>query len=57
MLAANHVMIANGAGIITIPIDFQMEFRKLLIEFYETGDMQKAKEFLYNNCIDGINFK
>lgn len=21
------------------------------------GDMKKAKGFLYNNCIDGINFK
>jgi len=26
MLAGNHVMIANGAGIISIPIEHQREF-------------------------------
>ena len=56
MLAANHVMIANGAGIITIPIKQQNGFRNLLIEFYESGDMENIKAFLYEHCIDGIDF-
>lgn len=56
MLAANHIMIANGAGIITIPIEYQRDFRNLLIKFYESGDMTNIKLFLYEKCIDGIAF-
>lgn len=57
MLAANHVMIANGAGVVTIPIEHQRDFRGLLINFYESGDMVKIKQFLYSKCIDGIVFQ
>ncbi|HZK85236.1 MAG TPA: Fic family protein [Desulfosporosinus sp.] len=56
MLAGNHVMIANGAGIITIPIEHQREFTGFLIEFYETNKLDKITDFLYNKCIDGIPF-
>lgn len=56
MLAANHYMIKNGVGIITIPVELQSEFTKMLIKYYESGDMNKIKTFLYDNCIDGITF-
>ena len=56
MLAGNHVMIANGAGIITVPIEHQREFTGLLIEFYETNKINKISNFFYNKCIDGISF-
>lgn len=57
MLAANHVMIANGAGIISIPIKHQKDFRTLLINFYETDNPNKIKSFIYDKCIDGIDFR
>lgn len=57
MLAANQIMIANGAGIITIPIEYQRNFTSLLIDFYESGNMQKIKNFTYEKCIDGIAFQ
>ena len=56
MLAANHFMIKNGAGIITIPIEIQAQFTKMLVEFYESGEMKQVKNFLYDKCIDGIAF-
>ena len=56
MIAANQIMIQNGKGIISIPIEQQVTFREMLIDFYETDDMCRIKNFLYNNCIDGINF-
>ncbi len=56
MLAGNQVMIANGAGIITIPIEHQREFTGLLIEFYETNKLDKITNFIYDKCIDGIAF-
>lgn len=57
MMAANQVMIQNGAGIISVPIKYQEEFWELLVKFYETNNMDEIKELIYNHCIDGINFK
>ena len=56
MLAGNHVMIANGAGIITIPIEHQRDFTALLIDFYESNKADDINRFIYNKCIDGIAF-
>ena len=56
MLAGNHIMISNGCGIISIPIELQATFTKLLIAFYESNDIGEIKQFLYENCIDGIEF-
>lgn len=57
MLAANQVMIANGAGVITIPIENQRDFTKLLVDFYESNKADAIKDFIYDKCIDGINFE
>ena len=57
MMLANHFMVSKGKGIISIPVEHKEEFKTLLIEFYETNDNSKVKEFVYNCCIDGINFK
>lgn len=56
MLAANKEMIANGQGIISIPVEIIRQFTPLLVEFYETGQPDKIKEFIYKNCIDGLDF-
>lgn len=40
-----------------MPIEFQPEFLKLLIKFYETNDMEYLKKFVYENCIDGIDLR
>ncbi len=56
MLAANKEMIANGQGIISIPVEIIHQFTTLLVSFYETGESSKIKDFLYNNCIDGLEF-
>jgi len=57
MLAANQVMISSGCGIISVPIERQRDFTKMLVEFYESNDMQPLKEFVYDFCIDGIAFE
>lgn len=33
------------------------EFTKMLVEYYETGEMDSLKDFVYENCIDGIDFR
>lgn len=54
MLAANQIMISNGVGIISIPIELQRDFSNLLVKYYETNDMVEIKDFIYNSCIEGI---
>ena len=56
MLAANQVMIQNGCGIISVPIEHQGAFTEMLVRFYETNEMDALKDFVYNNCIDGVDF-
>ena len=57
MLAGNQIMIANGCGVLSVPIEIQPEFTKMLVEYYETGEMDSLKDFVYENCIDGIDFR
>lgn len=53
-LCANQIMIASGAGIITIPVEYQPKFLSLLIDFYETNNQQTIAQFVYEHCIDGL---
>lgn len=54
MLFANKIMIDNGCGIITIAQNLQETFYEKLITYYENGNMKDLKEWIYSNCIDGI---
>jgi hypothetical protein len=51
MLTANHTLIAHGAGILSIPVEKVETFSRLLIAYYETGDMSDVKQFIYDECI------
>ena len=55
MMIANKEMIVNGCGVISIPNEKIKSFYELLINFYETNNMEKIKNFVYENCIDGLN--
>jgi hypothetical protein len=55
MLAANKEMISNGLGIISIHVELIPQFTPLLIQYYETGENDTVKTFIYDNCIDGMN--
>lgn len=55
MLFANKIMIDNGCGIITIAQDIQPTFYEKLIKFYESGDNTDLKQWIYDNCIDGLD--
>ena len=55
MLFANKIMIDNGLGIISIAQEHQPTFYEKLIKFYETGDNEDLKKWLYETSIDGID--
>jgi hypothetical protein len=54
MLAANRVMIASGAGVISIPPQMLPNFVRELTAYYRSNDMSSVKRFVYENCIDGM---
>ena len=56
MLIGNKIMIENGQGIISVAQKDIKEFYKLLVSYYETNDKTEIKQFLYDNCIDGMKF-
>lgn len=56
-IAANKIMIENGCGIIKVPDNRLEEFTVLLSDFYSTNNKEKLKQFIFDNCIDGIVFE
>ncbi|MEE1074730.1 MAG: death-on-curing protein [Acutalibacteraceae bacterium] len=54
LVAANKILINAGAGMLTIKENNMQQFNELLVDFYNTGNPDKVKEFLYNNAIEGI---
>ena len=56
-ICANKIMIENGCGIIKVPDNKLKDFTVLLSEFYSTNSKEKIKQFLFDNCIDGIVFR
>ncbi len=53
-LIANKILIENGIGILQIPNLLVEVFRKLLLEYYETCDMENIYMFMLENCIRGV---
>lgn len=56
-IAANKILISAGEGILTIRDTQLMEFNRRLLEYYDTGDAAVIDLWLYENCIDGIEFE
>jgi len=54
MTLANKILIAAGAGFLTITDKYMERFNTLLVEYYHTGDSEALKDFLYENTIQGI---
>lgn len=57
MLAANKLMIQNGCGIISVPNEKLEEFNEILCDYYTNDTLDKAVGFVYDECIDGIDFR
>ena len=56
-ICANKIMIENGCGIIKVPDNKLKDFTILLSEFYSTNNKEKIKQFIFDECIDGIVFE
>lgn len=55
MTLANKILVSSGAGILTITDKDMEEFNTLLSAYYNTGDGEALKQFLYERAIRGID--
>lgn len=54
LTAANKILVSEGAGILTINDKHMEEFNVLLLAYYNTGNAEALKQFLYDNAIQGL---
>lgn len=55
VIFANHYLISKGKGLIVIPTEKVEEYKKLLIDFYESDDNKVIFNFIKENCYLDIN--
>ena len=54
LMLANKILISAGAGLMTITDKYMEQFNSLLLEYYNKGNFEELKQFLYENAIQGI---
>ena len=54
MTMANKILLAAGAGILTITDKHMERFNELLLDYYNSGNSDTLKAFLYENAIQGM---
>ncbi len=55
MTVANKILLSAGAGIMTITDKHMERFNEQLLHYYDTGNGEPLKQFIYDNCIQGID--
>lgn len=50
VILANHYLISKGKGLMVVPYSKVTEFKKMLVEFYDTHDNYRISNFLKNEC-------
>ena len=51
--AANKILIENGRGIFNVPVKYDGAFKQMLVDYYESNDNVKLKEWIADNCLQG----
>ena len=50
VIFANHYLIARGLGLIVIPENHVPEFKKKMVVYYESADIEEIRDFLKDKC-------
>ena len=50
VIFANHYLIAHGGGLIVIPKKAVLDFKKLLVDYYEGEDIARIMSFMKEKC-------
>ena len=54
LVLANKIMLQSGAGMLTISEKHMEAFNALLVDYYNTGEADRLKRFLYDTAIIGL---
>lgn len=54
LMLANKILVSSGSGIMTITDKYMEQFNTLLLNYYNTGESEELKQFLYKHAIQGI---
>lgn len=54
LTVANKILLQAGAGMLTVQEKNMEQFNEQLLAFYNTGDAEPLKSFLYDHAIQGI---
>ncbi len=54
LMLANKILVSSGSGIMTITDKYMEQFNTLLLNYYNTGESEELKQFLYENAIQGM---
>jgi len=54
LTVANKILVSAGVGILTITDKHMERFNGYLLDFYNTGEAEVLKRFLYDNAIQGL---
>ena len=54
LAAANKLLLESGAGMLTIREKNMEQFNALLVAYYDTGEGESLKDFLYDNALQGL---
>ena len=57
MTLANKILVCAGAGILTITDKHMEHFNVLLLDYYNNGNSENLKAFLYENAIQGMEIQ
>ena len=50
VIFANHYMVSHGIGLLVIPEAYVPEFKKLLVEFYESNNSTEISSLMKEKC-------
>lgn len=53
-MVCNKILIENGEGIMAVPVELDGKFKTMLVNYYEINNMEELKQWVYDNCLDGI---
>ena len=54
LTAANKILLQGGYGILIITDKYMERFKSLLVAYYNSGNPEEFKRFIYDNAIQGI---
>lgn len=54
LVLANKILLQAGAGMLTITEKHMEQFNEQLLAYYNTGEMEHLKQFMYDTAIQGI---